>query len=487
MLNNKKNDKKYGIIVKIVVTLAVAALCFGVFKKLTKKETADFVRTQTVNVTHLSYGTIEKEISVTGIIQPLDNSTVTAKCSGELLEVFVKNGDKVKKGDLICVLNNKKAIDAAKLSYEQAKNTYDRYSKIYSSGNLSKQSFEDYKTSYERAKLEYETQVEYGKPIANIDGTIDGLELSLNTMVTNGKTICYINSEGLNEVKFGVSERVLKGVNVGDKVLVAKQGVTYDAEVTSVSKQVNTQTGQFDVRAMIKSENSLASGVMVKCTFAYEKKDNISYLSRNIVYYEGEEPFVYTVKDENVIEKKFLKIGIENDENVEIISGVDDSTKIISTWSNDLAEGALVKINKDEPGKKEISVKSTIKESEIIEDKDIATSSEILIDESIKKEVDVSNETINKNENKNDVNSNITETTKDVETSNNSTADKKNATSSDIVIGENKEFNRKDAETIKESGKKDIDNDIKKTTKSIVAKDEATYSEVSKTKGKLEE
>lgn len=360
--DGRKGEKKYGVIVIVVVILALAALGYGIFKKLTKKEKMDFVRTQTVNVTHLSRGPIEKEISVTGTIQPIDNSTITAKCSGELLEAFVKNGDKVKKGDPICVLNNKKAIDAAKLSYEQAKNTYERYSKLYSSGNLSKQSYEDYRTSYERAKLEYETQIEYGTPVASIDGTIDGFDLSLNTMVANGKTICNINSEGSNEVRFGVSERVLKGVNVGDKVLVTKQGVTYDAEVVSVSKQVNSSTGQFDVRAMINSENNLASGIMVKCTFVYDKKDNVNYLSRNIVYYEGEEPFVYTVKDETVIEKKFIKTGIENDENVEVISGVNANTKIISTWSNDLAEGALVKINKDDAGVKTNTAKGKLED-----------------------------------------------------------------------------------------------------------------------------
>ena len=107
----RKGEKRYGVIVIVVVILALAGLGFGIFKKLTKKEKMDFVRTQTVNVTHLNYGPIEKEISVTGTIQPIDNSTVTAKCSGELLELFVKNGDKVKKGDPICVLNNKKAID----------------------------------------------------------------------------------------------------------------------------------------------------------------------------------------------------------------------------------------------------------------------------------------------------------------------------------------------------------------------------------------
>lgn len=392
-MERQKSDKKYGVIVIVVVVLAVAGLAFGIFRKLTKKEVPDFVRTQTVNVTHLNYGTIEKEISVTGIVQPIDNSTVTAKCSGELLEIFVKNGDKVNKGDPICVLNNKKAIDAAKISYEQAKNTYERYSRLYSTGNLSKQSFEDYKTSYERAKLEYETQVEYGTPLANIDGTIDGLELTLNTMVSNGRIICYINSEGLNEVRFGVSERVLKGINVGDSVKITKQGITYDAEVVSVSKQVNTSTGQFDVRAIINSENSLASGVMTKCTFIYDRKDNVKYLSRNIVYYEGEEPFVYAVKDDNTIEKKFIKTGIENDENVEVVSGVTDTTKIISTWSNDLAEGALVKINKDEPGKKASVVKEPVTknedEKETVEEEKVATNSEIKTDEFINKKDDV--------------------------------------------------------------------------------------------------
>lgn len=374
--NGQKGDKRYAFIVIFVVIVAFALLAFGIFKKMTKKETMDFIRTQTVNVTHLNLGSIEKEISVTGVIQPTDNSTVTAKCSGEILEIFVKNGDKVNIGDPICVINNKKAIESALISYNQAKNTFERYSRLYNTGNLSKQSFEDYKTAYERAKLEYDTQVEYGTPIANTNGTIDGFELTLNTMITNGRTICNINSEGSNEVKFGVSERVLKGVNVGDKVLVLKQGITYEAEIISVSKQINSSTGQFDVRALIKSENNLASGIRVKCTFIYDKKDNIKYLDRNIVYYEGEEPFVYTVKDGEVIEKKFIKTGIENDDNVEVISGVDDNTKIISTWSSDLAEGSLVKINIEEPGKK--SVKETsVEEKEVFKNGLKATISEI--------------------------------------------------------------------------------------------------------------
>ena len=363
--NIKKSDKKYGRVIIVFAIILVIALVFAIFKKLTKKEVMDYVSTQNVNITHLNYGTIEKEISVTGIVQPVDNSTVTAKCSGELLNIFVRNGDVVKVGDPICEIDNKKAVDAAKLSYEQAKSTFERYERLYRTGNLSKQSYEDYKTSYERAKLEYDTQVEYSMPTASIEGTIDGMELNLNTMISNGKTICYINSEGLNEIRYGVSERVLQGIKLGDYVKITKQGLNYDGEVVSISRQVNSSTGQFDVRALIKTENNLASGVMTKCTFIYDRKDNISYLNRSIVYYEGEEAFVYTVKDDNTIEKKFIKTGIENNENVEVLSGIDDNTKIISTWSNDLAEGALVRINKEEEGVRNITYVNETNETNV--------------------------------------------------------------------------------------------------------------------------
>ena len=385
-VNLKQNDKKYGRIILILVILFVAFIIFAVFKKLTKKETVDYVSTQNVNVTHLNYGTIEKEISVSGIVQPVDNSTVTAKCSGELINIYVKNGDEVKAGDPICEIDNKKAIDAAKLTFEQAKNTFERYDRLYRSGNLSRQSYEDYKTSYERAKLEYDTQIEYSIPTASIDGIIDGMELNLNTMISNGKTICNINSDGLNEIRYGVSERVLQGIKLGDYVQITRQGMNYDGEVISVSHQTNQSTGQFDVKAFVKTANNFASGIMVKCTFIYDRKDNISYLNRNIVYYEGEEAFVYTVKDDNTIEKKFIKTGIENNENIEVVSGIDDNTKIISTWSNDLADGALVKINKEEKGIRNIvniddrnTVNEVAEETLNTEDKFIekATNSEI--------------------------------------------------------------------------------------------------------------
>ena len=379
--NAKNSDKKYGKIVIIIIILLIALLAFFIFRKLTKKEVRDYVSTQNVNITHLSYGTIEKDISVTGTVQPVDNSSVTARCSGELLNIFVDNGDEVKAGDPICEIDNKKAIDAAKLSYDQARSTYERYSRLYSTGDISKQNYEDYKTAYERAKLEYDTQVEYSMPSASIDGTIDGMELNLNNMIINGQTICNINSNGFNEIKYGVSERVIQGINLGDHVEVTKQGMTYDAEVVSISRQVNSSTGQFDVKALVQSDNNLASGVMVKCTFVYDRKDNISYLNRNIVYYEGEEAYVYAVKDDNTIEKKFIQTGIENNENIEVISGIDDNTKIISTWSNDLAEGSLVRINKEEPGVRNISTKSNTNEKRVSDKEDnnrvIATMSEV--------------------------------------------------------------------------------------------------------------
>ena len=177
---------------------------------------------------------------------------------------------------------------------------------------------------------------------------------------------------------------------------------------------------------------------MAKCTFVYDRKDNVSYLSRSIVYYEGEEPFVYAVKGEDTIEKKFIKTGIENDENVEVLSGVDDSTKIISTWSNDLAEGALVKINKDEPGKK-ISSKNNKRE-----DNNAKTS---------------------------------TNTNTEIE------KDNKDLTDKDIATGsETKIKNKKDI-----SSKTNIDKNVREDSKNILDKNIATKSDVNKKKGKLEE
>lgn len=365
------------VLYSIIILIIIIAASFMIYKRVTFKKTVDFNAVPSVNVTHIRKGSISKEVSVMGNILPTDTYYVVAKVGGDIKNIYVKNGDYVKKGDPICEIDASKEIEAAFIQYDTAKKSFERMQKLYQAGDISLQSFESVKAQYEGAKLAYDTKVEYSTPLAVDDGVVENTNMTVNTAINQGTVICYITSEGAKEINFGVTERVLSGLHLNDVVTIEKNGNTYEGYISNISNLISKETGLFNVKAKITSENNFASGIMAKVTFPYITKKNINILPNEMIYYESSMPYIFVVNNEGVVTKKFIEVGIENKDYTEVLTNLDKSLKIVSTWNNDLAEGTTVNIVKDEEVFDEIytEIEETTAESKHI----VSTASEISI------------------------------------------------------------------------------------------------------------
>ena len=358
-VNNTKGKHLILIIVAIILLLGLG---FLVYRKFTSVKNVDLVTTPAVNVTHIRRGKIEREISVMGTILPNDTYYVPAKVGGDIINIYVKNGDMVKKGDPICEIDASKEIEAAFIQYDTAKKSYERMRKLYNAGDISLQNFESIKAQYDAAKLQYDTKVEYSVPVAVGDGIVENTDMTINTTISVGKVLCYITSEEAKEINFGVTERVLDGIKIGDRVTIEKGGKTYDGYISDIANLINSSNGLFNIKAVITSENNFASGVMAKVTFIYDTKRNVNILPNDIIYYEGGSPYLYVVNDDNIISKQYIDVGVENEFTSEILTNIDKNLRIVSTWNNSLAEGTLVNIVKDEEVYDEIDLENEVNE-----------------------------------------------------------------------------------------------------------------------------
>lgn len=337
------NDLKKSVSRRLVVFFATIIIIILIILRIFKPETNDVVSTPVVNITHIERGEINKEASVMGTIMPGSTYYVVNKVAGEITNIYVENGQRVKKGDKICDIDNSKQIESAFIQYDTAKKSYERYKKLYDSGDISKQNFEQAKAQYDGAKLAYDTQVEYATPVAVGDGIIENIDMTLNVSISTGKVLCYITSEDAKEIQFGVTERVLNGIHQYDEVKIEKQGKIYKGTVTEKASLISSNTGLFNIKATIDEDNNFAAGVMAKVTFVYETNKSANILDRDLIYYDNGEPFVYVVEN-NLLVKKFVELGITTVDKVEILSGVNKNDDIVSTWNNSLAEGVEVEV-----------------------------------------------------------------------------------------------------------------------------------------------
>ena len=341
---NVKNRKKGGRIIKLITLFFVILLGFLLVKRLffTKNEieTTSFPQ---VEVIKPERGVIEKEVSVIGSIMPSDTYYVVPKVSGEILKIYVANGDVVKKGDKICDIDNSKQINAAKISLDATEKAFNRIKKLYKTGDVSTQNYEQAKAEYDGAKLKYDTQVEFASIIAPGDGTIENTNMTKDTLVNAGTVLCYVTGSGSQKVEFGVTERILKGIKSGNKITIEKNGEKYEGEITEVSELVSSQTGLFPISANVNNmKTRFPQGTTCKVYIVIERKYNALKVPRKIISYYNNKPYIYTLSSDNKSIRTFVTLGVENDEMAEITSGVNMNTNIISTWNNDLYDGATV-------------------------------------------------------------------------------------------------------------------------------------------------
>ncbi|MBE6003568.1 MAG: efflux RND transporter periplasmic adaptor subunit [Lachnospiraceae bacterium] len=356
----------------IIVVALIGALGAAVAARLMKpKEEMQVKELPAVTVTTLSTGTIERETSLMGTIQPSDTYHVMPKTSGEIIEIFVQNGDQVKQGDPIARIDNQKAIDSAKAAYDSANaslqasqnqantatDALNRMTPLYQAGDVSPQTYTSTLNSanaaqsqaaaaraqVNSAKLQYDTQVEYSTVTAPADGTIQNQNMTLNAPVSQSSELCVITGSGQRKVKFSVTEDVLNNLSQGQKVTVEKNSTVYEGTITDLSRLVDSSSGLFSVEAVLSHAEALTDGVAAKVQLVSATARDALIVPVDYVYYSSGNPYVY-VYENGIARRAFITLGITSDSEYQVLDGITGSDMVVSSWTEDIYDGASVRI-----------------------------------------------------------------------------------------------------------------------------------------------
>jgi HlyD family secretion protein len=247
-------SKTVKIIIGIVVVVLILLVTGSKMEWFGKK--GDF---KEVTVKEVTLEDIVETVSATGKIQPEVELKISSEVSGEILELPFKEGQEVKKGDLLVRVNpdlNQSAVNRSEASYQnvraglaqaeaslkQAKADYDRNKSLFSKGVISKADWDRSIASYESAvagknSAYYSVQsaaatVNEAKDNLNrttiyapMSGTISLLSVELGERVVGtgmmaGSEILRLANLKNMEVEVDVNENDIVKVNIGDSTIV---------------------------------------------------------------------------------------------------------------------------------------------------------------------------------------------------------------------------------------------------------------------------
>ena len=353
---------------------------------------------------------IVETVAASGKIQPEVEVKISPDVPGEIVELPIKEGDRVFKGDLLvrikpdtylsmkqrseAALNSAKAsLSMSKARLVESEANYNRNKILFEKGAISASEFEQIESSYEVAKLNVESSkysvssaqasleesqenLDKTSIFAPVDGTISRLNVELGervvgTMQMAGTEILRLANLDDMEVAVEVNENDITRVNLGDTTLIevdAFLGEEFKGIVSEIANSADVmgasadQVTNFEVKVRILDKAGFRPGMTA--TVEIETSDERQILSvpiqavttRKDTTNEQEKIECVFVYDSGEAILKQVETGIQDDKNIHITSGLTDSIQVISgpysAVSKILKDGMRVSIEEVERGTK---------------------------------------------------------------------------------------------------------------------------------------
>ncbi len=377
-------EKKRGNIMKkifkifgftILGAVFIGTLVFLYQKSQPKPDVYEIQKAQVTNIV--------KKTVATGSVIPRKEIEIKPQVSGIVEEIFILAGQKIKKGDVIARvkiipdmvnLNNAESrVNRAKLNLEDARIDFDRQSVLFDKQVTSKEEFQKAKLTFNSAKEESEAAENNLELIRKgvtkssatttntlIRSTIEGMVLDVP--VKEGFSVIQANTfnagttigiiADMNDMIFQgkVDEtevgKIKEGMNI-ELTIGAIESEKFNAVLKYIAPKGLIENGaiQFDIKADVKlKENQfIRSGYSANANIVLEKKDSVLAIPEGLLKFEKDSSFVEVESLPQKFEKKFVKTGISDGINIEIISGISKTDRL---------KGLLIDPKKKVPEKK---------------------------------------------------------------------------------------------------------------------------------------
>lgn len=320
------------------------------------------------------------QIRTIGNVEAYSTVLVKTRVEGELSRVYFKEGQEVKKGDLLFMIDSRpfKALlrqfeanlarDTAQMKKAEA--DVRRYEELLKSGVVSKQEYDQYRTNFEAlsatvradeaAVVNAKLQLGYCHIRSPINGRIGRIEVNQGNIVKDIDTILVtINQTKPIYVTFFLPEQELSEVrrHMAQKDLKVEAIVPNDemnpaaGKLTFINNEVNKSTGTILLKALFANEDeSLWPRQFVNVALTLTIQYDAVVIPSRAIQIGQEGHYVFVVRSDFTVESRPVVLGNRFHQETVITKGLRPGEKVVIDGQFQLAHGSKVEIkNNTEP------------------------------------------------------------------------------------------------------------------------------------------
>lgn len=403
LTQNQKTTAFAGIALLLIVALSA----YNSVKGGDKKNRQDPVKAA-VEVVTANRSDMTKKISLVGQTVAAAQVDIVAKYSGRVQRIEVELGQPVKAGQILLVqelddLNisiaqadaAKRQADAdaaetaatfgsgyskASVDYQHSLANYQRYKSLYEIGAISKESFDSMEQQMLTAKAaldSYTNQSTTGAAPAAVeskraaavkaertvdalvkqrddmmirapwDGVIGYRQAEVGAYLPAGQKILSLVDNSHLYVDCQVSEQDVAALQLGQTATlqIDALGRSYAGKIIFISPAADSKTQVFTVRLQLTDTDAgLKSGMFVRSMIEVLQRPQTLYVPKEALIEKNGQQSIYIIKNDGKAEPRKVTVGLRNDRDVEILSGLNEGEQVATTNLSRLRPGMEVTV-----------------------------------------------------------------------------------------------------------------------------------------------
>jgi membrane fusion protein, multidrug efflux system len=306
-----------------------------------------------VEVVALHRGDVFAVYTGTASLETDADAVVVAKVGGQVVKVFVEEGDRVEEGQVLARLDGDRLrleMERQLANLRKREQEYNRSVQLFERGLVSSGAFEDLKYELEALRAVYRlAQLEYS--YTDIRAPISG--------VVAQRYIRLGNTISVNEPAFQVTEldpliayihiperefRRLEPGQTAELSLDAIPGQRFQAQVQRISPIVDPATGTFKVTMEVPDQGGrLKPGMFGRFNIVWDRRQDVLLVPRVAIIDDDASESVFVVVDGKA-ERRTIRTGYTRGAEVEVLDGLSGDEDVVVIGQAGLRDGVQVDV-----------------------------------------------------------------------------------------------------------------------------------------------
>lgn len=349
----KKTIRNIAIIVFALVILGVVIIPkFGSKNGANSQKSA--IRSGgaiTVNVKVVETSTFQNKIQVSGSIISNEEVVLHTETSGKVIGINFKEGQNVKKGNLLVKVNDadlQAQLHKAEIKMKLAEDKEYRQKVLLGKKGISQEVYDSALNDLNSAKADIENikaQIAKTEIRAPFDGTIGLRYISVGSYIDPSVKVATLQNLSQVKIDFAVPQRYASAITVGSKVKIrTSSGKEYQVKIYALEQKIDPDTRTLNVRAIHPNvKKDLIPGSYVTVDIDLNDIKNTIVIPTQALAMDISGETVYLYKGGVAVSQK-VESGIRSESDVQIVKGLSVGDTVITSGIMQLRPRLKVKI-----------------------------------------------------------------------------------------------------------------------------------------------